>query len=65
MTELEIEEQERKVSGSDTVIVEEARSVKVFPDHAGEDKRHVLLEMGVKEQVDSLDEEEGLWKLQK
>ena len=46
MTELEIEELERKVTGRDSVIVEEARSVEVLP------------EMGAKEQVDSLDEEE-------
>ena len=44
MTELEIEELERKVTGSDSVIVEEARSV--------------LPEMGAEEQADSLDEEE-------
>ena len=33
MTELEIEELERKVTGSHIVIVEEARSVEVLPDH--------------------------------
>ena len=33
MTELEIEELERKVNGSDSVIVEEPRSVKALPDH--------------------------------
>ena len=32
MTELEIEELERKVTGSDSVIVEEARSVEALPD---------------------------------
>ena len=32
MTELEIEELERKVTGSTSVIVEEARSVEVLPD---------------------------------
>ena len=37
MTELEIEELERKVTGSDSVIVEEARSVEALPDHVGED----------------------------
>ena len=37
MTELEIEELERKVTGSDSVIVEEQRSVEAFPDHVGED----------------------------
>ena len=30
MTELEIEELERKVTGSDSVIVEEERSVEAF-----------------------------------
>ena len=58
MTELEIEELERKVSGSDSVIVEEARSVEALPDHVGEDVRNVLPEMGAEEQPDSLDEEE-------
>ena len=32
MTELEIEELERKVTGSDNVIVKEARSVEALPD---------------------------------
>ena len=41
MTELEIDELERKVTGSDSVIVEEARNV--------------LLEMRAEEQADSLD----------
>ena len=31
--ELEIEELERKVTGSDNVIEEEARSVEALPDH--------------------------------
>ena len=57
MTELEIEELERKVTGNDSVIVEEARSVEALPDHL-EDVRNVLLEMGAEEQADSLDEEE-------
>ena len=35
MTELEIEELERKVTGSNSVIVEEARSVEALPDHLG------------------------------
>ena len=65
MTELEIEELERKVTGSDSVIVEEARSVEALPDHVGEDVRNVLPEMGAEEQADSLDEKEVLWKLQK
>ena len=58
MTELKIEELERKVTGSDSVIVEEARSDEALPDQVGEDVRNVLLEMGAKEQADSLDEEE-------
>ena len=58
MTELEIQELERKVTGSDSVIVEEERSVEALPDHLGEDVRNVLLEMGAEEQTDSLDEEE-------
>ena len=36
MTELKIEEMERKVTGSDSVIVAEARSVEVLPDQVGE-----------------------------
>ena len=58
MTELEIEELKKKVNGSDSVIVEEARNVEVLPDHVGEDMRNVLLEMGAEEQADNLDEEE-------
>ena len=58
MTELEIEKLERKVTGSDSFIVEMARSVAALPDHVGEDVRSVLPEMGAKEQADSLDEEE-------
>ena len=65
MTDLEIGELERKVTGSDSVIVEEAKSVEAFPDHVGEDMRNVLPEMGAEEQADSLDEKEVLWKLQK
>ena len=57
MTELEIEELERKVTGSDSVIAEEA-SVEALPDHVGEDVRNVLPEMGAEELADSLDEEE-------
>ena len=49
MTELEIEELERKVTGSDSVIVEEARKVEVLPDHVGEDVKNVLPEMGAEE----------------
>ena len=65
MAELEIEELERKVTGSDNVIVEEARSVQALPDNVGEDVRNVLPEMGAEGQADSLDEEEVLWKSQK
>ena len=57
MTELEIEELEKKVTGSDSVIVEEARSVDALPDHVGEDVRNTLPEMEAEEQADSLDEE--------
>ena len=55
MAELEIEELERKVTGSDSVIIEETRSVEALPDHV-EDVS--LPEMGAEEQADSLDEEE-------
>ena len=66
MTELEMEELERKVTGSDSVIGKEARSVEALPDHV-EDVRNVLPEMGAEEQADSLDEEEVaiVMKLQK
>ena len=37
MPELEIEELERKVTGSDSVIVEEARRVEALPHQVGED----------------------------
>ena len=50
MNKLEIEELEKKVTGSDSVIVEEARSVEALPDHVGEDVRNVLPEMGAEEQ---------------
>ena len=58
MTELEIEELERKVIGSDSVMASEARSSEALPDQVGEDRRNVLPEMGAEEQADSLDEEE-------
>ena len=58
MIQLEIEELERKVTGGNSVIVEEARSVEALPDHVGEDIRNVLPEMGAEELADSLDEEE-------
>ena len=58
MTELEIEELERKVTGSQChcVIIEEARS-EALPGQV-EDVRNVLPEMGAEEQAESLDEEE-------
>ena len=40
MTELEKEELERKLTKSDSVIVEEKRSVEVLPDHVREDIRN-------------------------
>ena len=55
MTELEIEELERKVIGSYSVIVEEARSVEALPNHVREDVKNVLPEIGAEEQADSLD----------
>ena len=55
MTGLNIEELERKLTGSDSVIVEEERSVQALPDHV-KDMRNVLPE--AEEQADSLDEEE-------
>ena len=58
MTELEIEELERKVAGMDSVIEEEARSVEALPHHVGEEVGNVLPEMGAEEQADSLDKEE-------
>ena len=58
MTELEIEELERKVTGSDIVIVEEATSAEALPDHVGEDVRNVFPKMGAEEQADSLAEKE-------
>ena len=58
MTELEIEELERKVTGSDSVIAAEAGSVEALLDLVGEDRRNVLPEMGAEGQGDSLDEEE-------
>ena len=58
MTELEIEELEREVTGSDSVIIEEAGSVEVLPDHVGEDVRIFFPKIGAEEQADILDEEE-------
>ena len=65
MTDLEIEELERKVTRSDRVIEDKAKSTEALPHHVGEDVRNVLPDMGAQEQADSLDEEEVLWKLQK
>ena len=56
MTELKIEELERNVTGSDSIIVEEARSVEALADHVGDDVKNVLLEMRAEEQANSLDE---------
>ena len=58
MTELEIEELERKVTGSDSVLVEETRSAEALPDHVGQGVRNVSPEMEAEEQADSLDEEQ-------
>ena len=55
--ELDIEELERKVTGSDSIIVEETRSVEALPNHIG-DVGNFLPEMGAEEQAESLDEEE-------
>ena len=57
MTELKIEELEKKVTGSDSVILEEARSAEALPDHVGEDVRNLLPKMGAEEQADGLEEE--------
>ena len=46
MTELEIEELERKVTGSNSVIVKVARSVEALPGRVGEVVRNVLPQMG-------------------
>ena len=58
MNELEIEELKRKVTGSDSVIVEQARSVEALSDHVGEDVRNVFPNMGAEKKADSLDEEQ-------
>ena len=58
MTELAIEELERKVTRSDSIIVEEARSVATLPDQVGKNVRNVLPEIGAEGEADSLDEEE-------
>ena len=58
MTELEIEQLERKVTGSESVILEEVRRVETLPDHVGKYVRNVLPEMGTEDQADSVDEED-------
>ena len=60
MTELEIEGLERNVTGSDSIMVEETRSVETLPDHVGEDVRNALPEIGAEEQAASLDEEQAV-----
>ena len=45
MTELETEQLERKVTGNDSLIGEEARSLEAMLDDEGEDVRNVLLQM--------------------
>ena len=42
MTEIEIEEPERKITRSDSVIVAEARTFEALCDQIGEDLRNVL-----------------------
>ena len=49
MAELQIKELERKVTGSDSVIVEEARSAEALPDHVVEDVRNVFQQIGAEE----------------
>ena len=58
MTELEKEELEWKVTGGDSVIAAEARSIEALPDQIGKYRRNILPKMGAEEQADSLDEEE-------
>ena len=58
MTELKIEELEKKVTGSNSVIAEEARSVEALPGHVRENVRNILPEIGAEELADILDEEE-------
>ena len=57
MTELEIEEVEMKVTGSDSIIAAEARKVEALPDQVGEDRRNVFPVMGAEEQANLQDEE--------
>ena len=58
MTELEIADLERKVTGTDSVIAAEARNVEGLPYQVVDDRRNVFLEMGAEEQADSLDKED-------
>ena len=58
MTKLEIEQLEKMVTGGDSVIAAEARSLEALPDQVGEDRRNVLPEVGTEQQADSLHEEE-------
>ena len=58
MTELEIEELKRKATGSNSVTVEEARSVETLSDLVGEDVGNVFPKMRAEEQADSLYEEQ-------
>ena len=58
MNELEIEELKRKVTGSDSVIVEKTISLEALPDYVGQDVRNVSPEMGAEEQADNPHEEE-------
>ena len=51
MTELEMEELERKVTGSDSVKAAEARCVEALPDQVGKDRRNVLPEMEQKSRL--------------
>ena len=46
------------MTGSDSVMVEEARIVQTLPNQVGDEVRNLLPEMGAKEQDDSLNEEE-------
>ena len=39
MTDLEIEKLERKVTGSDSVLAADARTVEALPDQVGEDRK--------------------------
>ena len=55
MTKLELE---RKVTGSDSVVAAEARSVESLPDQVQKYRRSVLPEMGAEEKAGSLDEKE-------